>query len=71
MLRNQPTYFDVENRTLRSYYKSDPRVEIEIITPPSLFRESFNNNTPVVLVNGVKVLKPSLILNAKCNSILG
>jgi hypothetical protein len=70
-LKNEPTYFDVDNRTLHTYYKSDPRVEVEIITPPSLFREGFDNNTPVVLVDGVKVLKPSLILNAKCNSILG
>ncbi|KAN0106648.1 hypothetical protein V8E51_009524 [Hyaloscypha variabilis] len=70
-LRNEPTYFDVDNRTLHTYYRSDPRVEVEILTPPSLFRERFDNNTPVVLINGVKVLKPSLILNAKCNSILG
>ncbi|PSS15239.1 hypothetical protein M430DRAFT_59860 [Amorphotheca resinae ATCC 22711] len=69
-LRNEPTLFDVDNRTLHTYYRSDPRVEVEIITPPSLFRERFDNNTPVVLINGVKVLKPSLILNAKCNSIL-
>jgi hypothetical protein len=46
-------------------------VEVEIITPPPLFRERFDNDMPVFLVNGVKVLKPSLILNAKCNSILG
>ncbi|TVY15843.1 hypothetical protein LARI1_G005766 [Lachnellula arida] len=71
MLKNQPQHFDVENRTLHTYYKADPRVEIEIIAPPSLFQENFDNNTSVVLVNGVKVLKPSLILNAKCNSITG
>jgi hypothetical protein len=69
-LRNEPTLFDVDNRTLHTYYRSDPRVEFEILTPPSLFRERFDDNTPVVLINGVKVLKPSLILNAKCNSIL-
>lgn len=71
MLKNQPTYFDVDNRTLHTYYKSDPMVEIEILAPPSLFKENFDSNTSVVLINGVKVLKPSLILNAKCNSING
>lgn len=71
VLREQPTYFDVDNRTLHTYYKSDPRVEVEILTPPSLFKETFDSNTPVVLINGIKVLKPSLILNAKCNSIFG
>lgn len=69
-LRNQPGYFDVDNRTLHTYYKSDPRVEVEIITPPRLFRQSFNNNTSIILLNSIKILKPSLILNAKCNSIL-
>ncbi|TVY47758.1 hypothetical protein LOCC1_G002738 [Lachnellula occidentalis] len=70
MLKNQSEFFEVDKRTLHTHYKSDPRVEIEILTPPSLFRESFDNNTSVVQVNGVKILKPSLILNAKCNSIM-
>ncbi|KAG9232994.1 hypothetical protein BJ875DRAFT_379505, partial [Amylocarpus encephaloides] len=71
MLKDEPTYFHVEKKTLHTYYKSDPKVEVEIIAPPALFRESFDNNTPVVLVDDIRVLKPSLILNAKCNSILG
>ncbi|CZT12924.1 uncharacterized protein RAG0_16571 [Rhynchosporium agropyri] len=59
-LKNQPTYFD-----------SDPRVEVEILAPPSLFRETFDASTPFVLIGNPKVLKPTLILNAKCNAISG
>jgi len=71
LLRNQPMYFKVESNTAYTYYKSDPRVEIEILAPPGMFKERFDNNTAVVEVNGVRILKPSLILNAKCKSILG
>lgn len=70
LLAKQTTYFNVEKRTRYTYFKSDPRVEVEILTPPALFKESFDETTPVIVVNGVKILKPSLILNAKCNSIL-
>ncbi|TVY38399.1 hypothetical protein LSUB1_G006364 [Lachnellula subtilissima] len=71
LLRKQTAYFEVESRTAHTYYKSDPRVEVEILAPPSLFREHFDKNTAVIEVHGVRILKPSLILNAKCNSILG
>ncbi len=70
-LRSQPDYFDIDRRTLHTLYKSEPPVEIELLAPPSLFKEEFSASTPVVLVAGVKVLKPALILNAKCHSILG
>lgn len=70
ILKNQTTHFDVGKKTLHTYYKSDPRVEIEILTPPSLFREPFDASTPVITVGNANVLKPTLLLNAKCNSIL-
>jgi hypothetical protein len=70
-LKSQAAYFDVEKRTLHTYYKSTPPVEVEILAPPSLFKENFSSSTPVVVVNGIKVLKPALILNAKCYSIIG
>lgn len=70
ILKNQPAYFDVEERTLHTHYKSDPMVEVEILSPPFLFREAFNASTPVVVIGSTKVLKPTLILNSKCNSIL-
>jgi hypothetical protein len=70
-LKSQETYFEFESRASRTYYKSNPRIQIEILSPPTLFRENFSVSTPVIFIHGVKVLKPALILNAKCNSILG
>jgi len=46
-------------------------VEIEILAPPRLFAEKFDDSTPTITVEGVKILKPTLILNAKCRSIFG
>lgn len=70
-LQAHPECFDVEKRTLHTFYRSDPPVGVEILTPPALFKESFSSSTPVLVVRGVRVLQPSLLLNAKCNSILG
>ena len=42
-----------------------------MLTPSALFREEFNVSTPTAIVQGVSTLKPTLILNAKCLSILG
>ncbi|KAH9215534.1 hypothetical protein DL95DRAFT_523215 [Leptodontidium sp. 2 PMI_412] len=70
-LKDQAEYFHVEKRTLHTYYKSDPLVEIEVLAPPAMFKEDFSSSTPVVVVDGVNVLKPALILNSKCNSITG
>jgi hypothetical protein len=36
-----------------------------------LFKGQFSASTPCVLVNDVRILKPTLILDAKCGSILG
>ena len=63
-LKSQAAHFEVKNRTLHTYYKSVPPVEVEILTPPSLFKENFTSSTPVVVIEGAKVLKPALILNA-------
>lgn len=46
-------------------------MEIEILGPPRLFRMPFNSSTPTILIDSVKVLKPTLILNAKYESIFG
>lgn len=70
LLRQQNTYFNVDKKTLHTWYKSIPPVEVEIVTPPALFKETFDASTPIITVGGVKVLKPALILNAKCRSIL-
>jgi hypothetical protein len=41
-LREHADYFEVDSRTLHTSYKSDPATTIEILTPPSLFRETFD-----------------------------
>jgi hypothetical protein len=71
LLRQKPDFFDIERRTLHTTFKSTPKVEVEILTPPALFKEHYSGTTPVVMVDGVRILKPSLILNAKCGSIQG
>ncbi|KAJ5544840.1 hypothetical protein N7461_007144 [Penicillium sp. DV-2018c] len=60
--------FTIEPGTLHTYYQG---VEIEILAPPALFKEPYNAETPTMEVQHVRVLKPALILNAKCRSILG
>lgn len=67
--------FTVEPRTRHTYYKSSPQVEIEIISPPGTFKETFDANTSTFTINvdgyPVEILHPLYILNAKCRSILG
>ena len=67
--------FTVDPRTLHTQYNSDPPIQIELLSPPTMFREHFDQNTPTVTmeVEGteIRVLHPKLILNAKCRSILG
>ena len=70
LFRDQES-FVVEKGTLHTYFLGSPKVDIEILTPPLLFREAFDDSTPTVLVGSAKVLKPALLLNAKCHSILG
>nr|POE62243.1 hypothetical protein CFP56_70630 [Quercus suber] len=67
--------FTVEPRTLHTFYKTSPPVEIEILSPPGTFKEDFDQDTSTVAVRiegaSVHVLNPVLILNAKCRSVLG
>jgi hypothetical protein len=67
--------FSVEIRTSHTHYKSDPRVEIEILSPPSTFREAFQEDTITYILDiegiFINVLQPVQILNSKCRSILG
>ncbi|KAK3903802.1 hypothetical protein C8A05DRAFT_32462 [Staphylotrichum tortipilum] len=71
LLRGQRSDFVVENRTNHAIFRCTPPVNIEIITPPAMFREPFNESTETVEVNGVQVPKPTLNLNAKSGSIFG
>lgn len=72
LLRASP-HFNVEPGTKYTTCKAEGAngVEIEILAPPALFKENFDQDTEVITVGNVKVLKPALILNAKCRSILG
>nr|POE99493.1 hypothetical protein CFP56_52883 [Quercus suber] len=67
--------FTVDSRTLHTYHKSSPPVQIEILAPPGTFREKFDQDTPTLTVeigsSSVIILHPTLILNAKCRSVLG
>jgi hypothetical protein len=67
--------FSVEPRTRHTHYKSDPQVEIEILSPPGTFREEFKEDTSTYTLDiegiSIEVLHPIQILNAKCQSILG
>jgi Nucleotidyl transferase AbiEii toxin, Type IV TA system len=71
LLKAQDVWFEVEKRTNHTYYKGSPRIKIEILSPPALFRQSFTPFTPTIIVNEVRVLKPTLLLNTKCSSIFG
>lgn len=64
--------FQVEKGTLHTWYQAGPgapKVEIEILAPPGLFRGAFDVDTPTMLVGQKKVLKPALLLNAKVGSL--
>jgi hypothetical protein len=69
-LQDKDEWFRVDKRTRHTAFLSDPEVPIEILAPPALFREEFTSDTEVVQVDGINVLKPTLLLNAKCGSIL-
>ena len=68
-LRAKPNEFSIAPGTLHTSYKSTPPVEVEILAPPALFKEAFDANTPTINVDGIKVLHPVLLLNAKCGSL--
>ncbi|OJJ70433.1 hypothetical protein ASPBRDRAFT_197139 [Aspergillus brasiliensis CBS 101740] len=63
--------FEVDARTNHTTYKTRSPVQIEILTPLLLFKELFDESTEVISVEGIKVLKPALLLNAKCGSVTG
>lgn len=69
MLRASP-YFDVEARTNYTKLIAEEPIQIEILAPPALFQEQFDTETEVISIDGVKTLKPALLLNAKCGAIV-
>ncbi|KAL7285802.1 hypothetical protein ACG7TL_000911 [Trametes sanguinea] len=61
--------FTIDPRTLHTKH-TETDVEIEILAPPKLFQGVFDESTPTVTVDDVRVLHPLLILNVKCKSLL-
>jgi len=70
LLQAETELFHVEKRTRRTWFRSSPPVEIDILAPPGMFKEKFDPTTPTTTIDGTKILKPALLLNAKCKSIL-
>ncbi|KAL4943567.1 hypothetical protein BDV06DRAFT_210966 [Aspergillus oleicola] len=63
--------FEIEPRTNHTKFKADgSSVEIQILAPPTLFRESFDETTEVITIKNVKVSKSELLLIAKCRSMV-
>ena len=62
--------FTVDPKGKEKTKHTSTQVEIDILTPPTLFRHEFNQDTPTVEVGGVRVLHPLILLNTKCASIL-
>ncbi|KAI0330230.1 hypothetical protein GY45DRAFT_771327 [Cubamyces sp. BRFM 1775] len=65
-LLKQAGTFLVDPRTCHTYH-SLTGVEIELVT--QWFQNQFNESTPTLTVNGVRILHPVLILDAKCRSV--
>lgn len=64
--------FILEPRTRHISFNCASPVEVDVLTPPIMFRENFDDTTPTLYLEsfGVRVLMPALILNGKCASIL-
>lgn len=72
LLKRHPAYFDIDPKTLHTYFQSEPcPVRVELLAPPGMFREDFTDATPTIRVHDdrIRVLKPTLLLNAKCGSV--
>ncbi|KAK7996645.1 Cellulase [Apiospora arundinis] len=78
LLKEHPTSFDIEKRTLHTYFKSSSepsngRVRVELLAPPGMFREEYTESTPTILAPSgdkkIRVLKPTLLLNSRCASV--
>ena len=66
------SYVLVERPFMHTIFRNSPdeeATEAELLAPPGLFKMPFDEFTPTILVNGVRILKPALLLNAKCGSI--
>lgn len=65
---NHTTYL-FDHDTTSGGTQTEP-IDIEILTPPSLFQDEYTSDTPVFDIGGVCVLHPMRILTSKCNSVV-
>lgn len=54
----------------RHTFHGQENVLIELLSPPGMFKTHFDANTPTVLVNGIRVLHPLFLLDAKCGALI-
>ncbi|KAL2134480.1 hypothetical protein VTI74DRAFT_11663 [Chaetomium olivicolor] len=50
LLKARTDEFAAENRTSRTTYLSEPSIEIQVIAPPALFKEPFDESTETIEV---------------------
>ncbi|KAF8228322.1 hypothetical protein L208DRAFT_1292185, partial [Tricholoma matsutake] len=72
--------FSVESRTNHTTYLFDhdttsggtqtEPIDIEVLTPPSLFQDEYTSDTPIFDIGGVRVLHSMRILTSKCDSVM-
>jgi len=71
LLKNNPDAFEVDSRTRHTYFKSEHEIDINIVTPPGLFRGTFDEDTKTIEMGGVRILHPALLLDELCGGIMG
>ncbi|KAM5542115.1 hypothetical protein V8D89_004198 [Ganoderma adspersum] len=54
----------------RHTYHGQENVLIELLSPPGMFKSHFDENTPTVVVNGIRVLHPLILLDTKCGALI-
>ena len=61
--------FSTRTEQPRHTFHGTEGVLIEILSPAGMFRGTFDEGTPTVVVDGVRVLHPLHLLDAKCESV--
>ncbi len=62
--------FKTATQQPRHTFHGQENVLIELLSPPGMFRAHFDENTPTVVVNGIRVLHPLILLDTKCGALI-
>jgi hypothetical protein len=64
--------FTVEPRTRHTYFHPQAHnpIEIEVLCYPSTFKITFNSETEILDMNGIRLLHPVTLLNSKCDAVI-